>query len=30
MPRSEAVYGIAVGDVPPLLRECEALLRAAD
>jgi uncharacterized protein with HEPN domain len=26
----EAVYGIAVGDVPPLLRECEALLRAAD
>ena len=26
----EAVYSIVIGDVPPLLRECEALLRAAD
>jgi uncharacterized protein with HEPN domain len=26
----ETVYGTAVGDIPQLLRECEALLRAAD
>jgi uncharacterized protein with HEPN domain len=26
----EAVYGTATGDIPQLLRECEALLRAAD